>query len=81
MGVEVTFPLSMSKADCLLEDQQNSELLFIRLKRGLARWEKPSMNLLQKLTKPKNDWTSFLVVGVGHSDTLATLAGSIMMES
>ena len=26
-------------------------------------------------------WTSFLVVGVGHSDTPATLAGSIMRSS
>src|SRR6201996_6654998 len=30
---------------------------------------------------PRNDWTSFLLVGVGHSDTPATLAGSILTES
>ena len=29
---------------------------------------------------PRNDWTSFLFVWVGHSDTLATFAGSILTE-
>ena len=38
MGVEVTFPLSMLKADCSSEDQQKSKSFLVGLKRGLARW-------------------------------------------
>ena len=49
MSVEVTFPLSMLKADCSSENQQNSKSFLARLKRGLARWERLSMNLLQSL--------------------------------
>src|SRR5882724_8395081 len=80
MGVDVISHLSSSKDFCSSSAHLQTSPFLVSWWRGLATCEKSCTKCRYKSTNPTKDWTSVTFLGVGQSQTPATLTGSISMQ-